>query len=196
MDVKKVISKRLEVEQQDPYLSVYAHAKMENPKTRMVWAQFRKGDISAVDYLVRISRGKREEVITTEDWMIVAKIFEFWTRRWPQEWQEFASSIKAIRSTRARKDGLSKGRGIKYVGALPQRFSQLIKIIFPLQQFDKVFVNKLVKNIQIIRVGEKNESYFVVPSGTAKRLSTTEIVEKEVTNIKCDKINKNGGKRS
>jgi hypothetical protein len=144
---------------------------------------FRQKDVADVDYLVRISRGVREIVETSKDWGIVAKLFEFWTRRWPNEWVEYLKTIKDIRATRANKQGLSKSRGIKYVGALPVRFQRLIQAVFPLQQFDKEFVNKLTNNIQIVKVGEKNDTWFTIPDAPSKRISTTEIVEKAVKKL-------------
>ena len=122
-----------------------------------------KSDIEAIDYLIKISKGAKS-VKTASAWGVVAKVFEFWTRRWPNEWNEFASSIKDIKATRLRKDGKSKGGGIKYIGALPLRFERLIKAVFPEQKFDKKFVYKLVKNIEIIKVGERNDAFFYIPN--------------------------------
>lgn len=120
-----------------------------------------KNDIQAIDQLVKIGRG-RQTITSDSDWMVVAKIFEFWTRRWPQEWQEFGSTIKDIRETRLNKQGMSESGDTKYVGALPLRLMKIIQIIFPLQQFNKKFVNNLVKRIKIIKVGERNDSWFVI----------------------------------
>ena len=120
-----------------------------------------KQDLDAVDYLVKIGRG-RTSVKTANDWAVVGNIFEFWTRKWPYEWREFASTIKDIRVTRRSKTGKSASGGIKYVGALPPRFMRLIKVIFPYQQFDKKFVNKLVNNVKITKVGERNDAWFLI----------------------------------
>ena len=123
---------------------------------------FQKRDVEDANYLVRISHGKRDLVKSLKDWEIIAKLFEFWTRRWSEEWQEFSKTIIDIRATRARKDGLSRTREIKYVGALPPRFMRLIKAIFPQQQFDKKFVYALTNRIKIIKVGEKHDSWFLI----------------------------------
>ena len=109
----------------DPYEVLY------DEETPVV--PFKKADVEAVNYLVKISQGKREKVETVGDWGIVAKIFEFWTRRWSEEWSEFLEQIKAIRQTRANKEGMSQTREIKYVGALPIRFQKMVKVIFPFQ---------------------------------------------------------------
>lgn len=118
-------------------------------------------DLKAIDFLVKIGSG-RQSVKTSSDWVVIAKIFEFWTRRWPNEWQEFGSTIKDIRATRLNKQGESASKEIKYVGAIPVRLMKMIQIIFPFQQFDKKFVYELTKRINIIKVGEKNDSWFII----------------------------------
>lgn len=120
-----------------------------------------KSDLQAIDYLVKIGKG-RQSVNTDSDWVVIAKIFEFWTRRWPDEWQEFGGTIKDIRETRLNKQGMSASGDTKYVGALPLRLMKLIQIIFPFQQFNKKFTQKLVDRIDIIKVGQKNDAWFVV----------------------------------
>ena len=140
----------------DPYAPFYNVGGFDEVRL------YKKEDVEAVDYLVKIAHGKRTTVSTLKDWEIVAKLFEFWTRKWPHEWNEFGESIKDIRATRAKKDGKSKSGEIKYVGALPPRFMKLIKIIFPEQQFNKKFVYQLTSRIKIIKVGEKNDSWFLV----------------------------------
>lgn len=121
-----------------------------------------KKDVEDVNYLVRISHGCGEKVTTDKDWGVVAKLFEFWTRKWTDEWQEFGQTIVDIKQTRLNKKGTSKTNEIKYVGALPPRFAKLIKIIFPKQQFDKKFVYALTNKIKITKVGEKSDSWFLV----------------------------------
>lgn len=121
----------------------------------------RKQDIQAIDYLIKISKGK-EKVRSDKDWVILSKVFEWWTRRWPEEWQDFAETIELIKETRLNKSGMSGSGEIKYVGALPPRFERILKTIFPLQEFDKKFVNKLAKKIKITQVGDKKDTWFVI----------------------------------
>lgn len=121
----------------------------------------KKADVEAADYLIKISKN-RERVETEKDWMIISKIFEFWTRRWPHEWQEFGESMEAIKATRFNKQGMSRSNEIKYVGALPVRFERLIKGVFRDQPFDKKFVYALTNRIKIVKVGEKRDSWFLI----------------------------------
>lgn len=121
-----------------------------------------KKDVEDVNYLVRLSHLCGGSVTTDKDWQVIAKLFEFWTRRWPDEWQEFGKTIIDIRQTRLNKRGVSASNEIKYVGALPPKFVRLIKAIFPEQQFDKKFVYSLTNKIKITKVGEKHDSWFLI----------------------------------
>jgi hypothetical protein len=149
----------MDVITQDPINDLYAINGYEELRP------YRKSDVEAANYLVRISRG-RQEVKTASDWGVLAKVLEFWCRRWPEEWQEFSTTVQDIRRTRARKDGYSREKGkegVRYLGALPLRLMKLIKVVFPLQQWDRKFVEKFINNIKITRVGEKVDNWFVIP---------------------------------
>lgn len=136
----------------DPYQSMALFQKIENPNKKIVMRQFRQADVQAVDKLIELAQGNRDVVESDSDWRLVEIIFQFFMQRWPQEFNEFYSSIPDIRATR-RDKGYSKSKEIKYVGALPERFMRLVKVIFPYQQYDKKFVNKLVKRIPLLKVG-------------------------------------------
>lgn len=136
----------------DDYTSLYAYEKDVNPKKRLFIRQFKKNDVVAVDKLNDLIGGKRENVKTDEDWRLVEIIMQFFMQRWPEEFWEFYRTIPKIRHTRNAK-GYSKTKEVKYVGAMPVRFQRLLKVAFPYQQFDKKFVNKLVKRIPLLMIG-------------------------------------------
>jgi hypothetical protein len=163
----------------DPYEDLYTLSGVETQ------IAVKKSDIDAIDYLLRIG-GSREDVKTLSDWGVVAKIVEFWSRRWPTEWSEFVGQMKDIKDSRARKDGYSKvkGReGTRYMAAIPLRLMKLIKIIFPNQQWDRTFTNKFMDNIKIVRVGQKIDTWFSIPSAPTHR---EDIISKLVNSIKAD----------
>ena len=141
-------------------------------------------DIEAIDYILRIA-GNRTDVRTIDDWGVVAKLLEFYSRQWPHEWAEYVQQVKDIRATRARKDGYSreKGRsGVRYLAAIPQgHFPKLFKIIFPEQTWDREFVEKFVRNIQISRVGEKIDTWFTIPNAPTQR---RDIIGEAIKSIK------------
>lgn len=144
--------------------------------------------VEAVDYLLKIS-GPRNDVVTANDWMVVGKIIEFWCRTFPGEWNSFQGTIKDIRGTRARKDGYSKDKGragTRYLAAIPPRLMKMIKIIFPQQQWDREFTDKFVKNFKFSQVGEKIDTWFVIPEAPVKRKSIDEMVSDSVKSTDGD----------
>jgi hypothetical protein len=148
----------------DPYLPHYIYEKMQDPTTPIVWRQYSKKMVDAVDHIVELSRGKRETIKTSEDWKILTELVNFWADFWPSEFKEFRSQIIDIRQSRARRDGYSaqKGKGgVRYLAAMPPRLMKLIKSIFPFQQFDRIFMDKLNKNIPIFKVGEKVDQTMI-----------------------------------
>ena len=154
---------------QDPYEALY------DPET-VQYAKVPRHIVEQIDKLVEASRG-RTDVKTESDWVLVSRIFEFWTRAFPNEWAEFAEQVRLIKETRLNKQGYSPTKEIKYVGALPLRFERMIKTCFPRQQFDKSFVAKLTNNIKIVRVGEKTDTWFTVPEAPKKRKTVDEMVD-------------------
>lgn len=168
----------------DPFVPLYEFEKMRDPSFDYVMKPVKRADIEAVDYLNKIAGGQHSTVETVSDWGIVAKILEFWCRRWPSEWQEFAKSMSEIRATRARKDGYSReqGRhGVRYLGAIPLRLMRLIKVIFPDQQWNREFTDKFTNNIKITKVGEKMDTWFHIPEAPSFK---RDIVKEAVENLK------------
>jgi hypothetical protein len=141
----------------DPYMSAYIYEKASNPDSKIYLRQYEKGIIEDVDKIVEISHGHRGFVKGNKDWDIVIELFNFWSKRWPNETSDFVDQIERIRETR-RDGGYSDSGETRYVGALPPRFMKMIKAIFEEQQFDKKFMDKLVKKMPIFKVG--GESNF------------------------------------
>lgn len=167
----------------DPYKALYDMEKVGDPGFDYEMLPIKRSDLDAVDYLMKVAGGSRSTVETLSDWNVVAKIFEFWTRRWPRDWHNFASNIQDIRATRARKDGYSKEKrkeGVRYLAAVDMRLMKLIKIIFPEQQWDRKFTDKFIRNIKISRVGERVDTFFTIPNAPTKRKTSVDIVEEAV----------------
>ena len=108
-----------------------------------------------VDKLLELSHGNRDVVKTEKDWEVVFALLRFFHDRWPDEFNDFKSQIPDIRGSR-RAGGKSAEGNLMYVGALPPRFIRLIRTIFPLQQFDKKFIWKIVKKIPLFKVAGVN----------------------------------------
>ena len=136
----------------DPYVQHYIFEKETNPDAKLVWKRFERQVVDAVDRIVELAHGQRDAVITMNDWSVVEELVKFWAGQWPNEYQDFKTTIPDIRGTR-NAGGYSKSKEIKYVGANPPRLEKMIKAIFPSQSWDKKFVNKLVKRFPLFKVG-------------------------------------------
>lgn len=168
----------------DPFEALY------DPRT-VQYAKVPKNILMAIDKLVIESRG-RSQVKTESDWVLLSKIFEFWTRAFPNEWEEFVEQIKLIKDTRLNAQGYSASREIRYVGALPIRFERLIKTCFPQQQFDKKFMSKLTNHIKVVRVGEKVDTWFTIPSAPKKTKTVDEMIKDSVKSTNGNTTNTKG----
>lgn len=131
--------------------SVYRARQLVDPSFSYVLREVKREHVNAVDRLVA-SIGNRETVSTESDWVALEQVIRFYCDRWPDDFRQFSDTIPDIRHSR-RAGGYSRTGEIKYVGALPFRLERLIKICFPMQQFDKEFVYKLVKRIKLLKVG-------------------------------------------
>lgn len=184
------------IQTKDPYLELYAYEKMKNPSKRIVFRAYNRRVVDGIDWLEREIGMSRDKVETSDDWMAISKILEFWSRTWPNEWSDYVKSMREIRATRARKDGYSKEKGVKgmrYLGALPPRLMRLIKVYFPYQQWNREFVDKFTNNIKISKVGEKVDTWFTIPNAPQQRKDVVkEAVEKLLSELKEEKKEKNG----
>ena len=136
----------------DPYISQYVYEKASDPNARIVWKQYEKRLVDRTDRIVELAHGERDVVKSASDWDVVEELLKFWYEEYPLEYKEFKSSVVDIRRSR-NSDGYSKSRDTRYLGALPPRFMRMIKAIFPFQQFDRAFTNKLVNRIPLFKVG-------------------------------------------
>jgi hypothetical protein len=136
----------------DPYIDHYIYEKATNPKSHIVWKQYRKSMVERTDRIIELAHGQRDVVKSQSDWTVVGELLNFWAEEYPQEYQEFRKSIPDIRGSR-NDGGYSKTREIKYLGALPPRFMKMIRVIFPFQQFDKSFMYKMIKRFPLFKVG-------------------------------------------
>ena len=156
----------------DPYEDLYRVSGLDY-EIRAV----KRRDVEAIDYLLKVT-GLREDVKTIGDWGAVAKVIEFYSRQWPDEWADYVNQIKDVRGSRARKDGYSREKGkegTRYLAMLPGgHFPKLFKIVFPNQQWDREFTAKFVENIKIVRVGEKIDTWFTIPNAPSKRVDVVE----------------------
>lgn len=136
----------------DKYIPFYALEKQKDPKKKLWWLQVRRQDIDDVDNLVELAHGSRESIRSEQDWVVFDNLLKFYIMRWPREFEEFRKTVPQIRATR-RSKGYSASKEMMYLASLPPRLERLIKIIFPLQKFNKDFIYKLIRKYKIFRIG-------------------------------------------
>lgn len=136
----------------DQHLASYIYQKSVDPDSRIVVRSYRRNVVEAIDAIVELAHGERDVVKSQSDWTVFEELLRFFASEWPNEFQQFKESIDLIRSTR-NSGGYSQSKEIKYVGAFPPRFERMIRVIFPAQQFDKKFVNTIVRKFPLFKVG-------------------------------------------
>lgn len=147
-----------EVEELDPFMPLYVHEKLSDPETKFALRQFRADDVRFVDNLVKLHKdaGGNELVTTDKDWDVLKTAFEYFARRWPEDYNNYRQAQEKIRTSR-NIGGYSQSKELKYVASLPIRFERIVKRLYPAQQFDKKFMYKLIKRMKIFKVaGEQN----------------------------------------
>lgn len=136
----------------DQYIDHYIYEKETNPDAQIVVRAFQRKMVEQVDRIVELAHGQRDFVTSESDWRVVEELFAFFAKEWPQEYTEFKSAMSDIR--RLKGVGYSKDKEILHTGSIPPRLMKMVKAIFPAQQWDKTFVNKLVRKYPLFKVGE------------------------------------------
>lgn len=135
----------------DPYLAPYIYEKETNPDAVIVLKQYEKRIVDRINHIVELAHGERDTITSENDWKVFEELLVFFKEEWSNEFNQFRESASDIRQ--AKGEGYSKSREILHVGSIPPRLMKLVKAIFPSQQWDKKFVNKLVKRFPLFKVG-------------------------------------------
>lgn len=135
----------------DAYESTYSAMQQMDPSFQYTHIPVRRDKVEAIDKLLE-EVGPRELIQTEEDYGALEKVFKFYTTFWPEDAVSFKKAIPDIRSSR-NEGGYSQSKETKFVGAIPPILMRLIKIAFPMQQWDKNFSNTFVKRYKTFNVG-------------------------------------------
>lgn len=110
--------------------------------------------VMAVDYLVDIAKknGSKDYVQTSADWDTIRSIFALYAKMYPDHFQEFMKGIKQFRQMeQAHGVGGDKGARIQHVLEVPDKFHHMVRIIFPLQKWDRKFTLRLAKECPALK---------------------------------------------
>lgn len=122
----------------------------------MDYKLYPKPAVDIVDGLVRLTRGRGGDTVTTEyDWKLVEDLVNFWVQQYPKEAKEFFTSVSGIREAREGNKGYSTSKEMQYIASFPSdmRLIKIIRIYFPYQQFDKKFMTKFIRRFPKFKIG-------------------------------------------
>jgi hypothetical protein len=109
--------------------------------------------VSIADYLSELIpfASPNGHVEGENDWKIIHKIWEAFTRCYPDQYAVFLESVTRLKHANIRTGGYSDNRDIQHQMEIPQRFDQLLKLFYPLQSYDTKFARRLVKEIPALK---------------------------------------------
>ncbi len=110
--------------------------------------------VEAVDYLIDIAKknGSKDHVQTSADWATIREIFVLYAKMYPKHYEEFIKGIKEFRQIELSHGiGGDKGARIQHVLEVPDKFHAMVKIIFPLQEWNRKFCLRLAKECPALR---------------------------------------------
>jgi len=118
------------------------------------WKLVKRVDNDLAELIWRMADyGRRSKIETEKDWKVIEGLIDLFIARFRFEADEFLTTVKQIRNFKEGTKGYSKNREILHLASLPTRLQKLIKICFPMQQFDKKFMYKFIKRMPVFRVG-------------------------------------------
>lgn len=136
----------------DQWGDYYAAEKQMDPSAPIVLKSFQRKMVDAVDHIIELAHGQRDFVTSESDWKVVEELIVFFAREWPSEWEEFKAAMPDIKQLKG--SGYSESKEMFHLGSVPPRLMKMVKAIFPAQQWDKKFANKLVKRFPLFKVGQ------------------------------------------
>lgn len=121
------------------------------------YVPFKKHIVDAVDIIVNTAHklGCNSGLVETEaDWKVVETIYNVWCRLFPEDYQDFRSSMEKIKSGLHNQHGSGEQGSavVQHQLEMPQLFHTMFRVIFPLQKFDKKFVGKFVLHMPEFKV--------------------------------------------
>lgn len=106
--------------------------------------------VEAVDRIVEIAKknGSQDYIQTEADWRTVETIYKVFSIMYPETNKDFEKAVKSFRD-KSNTHGIGKdGEGlVQHTLEVPQPFYQMMKTIFPLQEWDRKFCLKMAQKL-------------------------------------------------
>jgi hypothetical protein len=117
------------------------------------WINVPKVVVDISDYLMKLQPfASPDGMVETEaDWKIVVKLFEAFIRCYPEEYQAFILSSSMVRNLNSSSKGDVKGTDMRQQMEIPQKFHELLRVFYPLQDYDTKFSRRLAKELPALK---------------------------------------------
>lgn len=121
------------------------------------WVPFRKTVVDAVDTIVLCAKknGSTLYVRNDKDWDTMTMIVRVWRTLFPEHYSIFRKSQEEIRSELLNEHAAARevgGAEIQHVMEIPQMLYQMIKIVFPMQKWDKKFIHDMSVRLPLFKI--------------------------------------------
>jgi hypothetical protein len=123
-----------------------------NPKAGIKYVPFEKEIVTFTDKLLEIANknGSMNTVNHESDWKTVEFMYRGFKILYPQDAGYFEKSVDFYRTAETFNKGVVKGEHgaiLHHMIDLPSPFYRMMKVIFPMQVWDKKFVNKFIRHM-------------------------------------------------
>lgn len=108
--------------------------------------------LDAIDRIIKKSDkvSPNKIIETKKDWDLVVDLYYYWRTLFPENYAWFLEEITLLKELYTDNKGISSekdGAALQHTMEMPERFWDLIHLVFPKQQQDGDFVKGLVKRL-------------------------------------------------
>lgn len=120
---------------------------------------FQRHVVDATDAIVIAAKknGSKDKVQTSKDWETMAVIVNVWSILHPKDYSRFVESQKKIKANLINRNASAKGKGgaiIQHKMEMTPQLMQMIKVIFPLQEWDSKFIAQFTRKMPLFKIPE------------------------------------------
>lgn len=129
------------------------------PADDLEYVSFNKQTVDWIDSLIEFQKkhGSNSKISGEGDWLVLEYMYKGLSTLYPDQMKLFEDSMKFHRSMNKFGKGVTKEKNamVQHKIEIPQVFYHFLKILYPFQQLDRDFVNKLEKRFPQFLAYEK-----------------------------------------
>jgi hypothetical protein len=119
------------------------------------YVPFEKEIVGFTDKLIEIAHrnGSQDSVTHETDWKTIEFMYKGFKILYPKSARDFEKIMQMTRTATRFNKGISTEGSAKlqYMMEIPAPFYRMMKVIFPLQEWDRKFVNKFVSHFPMLK---------------------------------------------